>query len=81
MAADKAVAWPVGTGGKGNEGVASYVQRIKNSIGYVEYAYALQNKMTYTQLKNRDGQFVTPNDSQLQGCRCQCQMGCQQGFL
>ena len=42
------VAWKVGTGGKGNEGVASYVQRIKNSIGYVEYAYALQNKMTYT---------------------------------
>ncbi|MBI5437216.1 MAG: phosphate ABC transporter substrate-binding protein PstS [Nitrosomonadales bacterium] len=57
---DKAVSWPVGTGGKGNEGVASYVQRIKNSIGYVEYAYALQNKMTYVQMKNRDGQFVKP---------------------
>jgi phosphate transport system substrate-binding protein len=58
-----AVSWKVGTGGKGNEGVASYVQRIKNSIGYVEYAYALQNKMTYTQLKNREGQFVKPDDS------------------
>ncbi|MDO8414368.1 MAG: phosphate ABC transporter substrate-binding protein PstS, partial [Gallionellaceae bacterium] len=58
-----AVSWKVGTGGKGNEGVASYVQRIKNSIGYVEYAYALQNKMTYVQLKNRDGQFVKPDDS------------------
>jgi len=58
-----AVAWKVGTGGKGNEGVASYVQRIKNSIGYVEYAYALQNKMTYVQLKNRDGQFVKPDDT------------------
>jgi phosphate transport system substrate-binding protein len=57
-----AVSWKVGTGGKGNEGVASYVQRIKNSIGYVEYAYALQNKMNYTQLKNREGQFVSPND-------------------
>jgi phosphate transport system substrate-binding protein len=57
-----AVSWKVGTGGKGNEGVASYVQRIKNSIGYVEYAYALQNKMTYTQLKNREGQFVKPDD-------------------
>ena len=58
-----AVSWKAGTGGKGNEGVASYVQRIKHSIGYVEYAYALQNKMTYTQLKNRDGQYVSPNDS------------------
>jgi phosphate transport system substrate-binding protein len=58
-----AVSWKVGTGGKGNEGVASYVQRIKNSIGYVEYAYALQNKMTYTQMKNREGQFVKPDDS------------------
>jgi len=55
-----AVHWPVGTGGKGNEGVASYVQRMKYSIAYVEYAYALQNKLTYTQLKNRDGQFVKP---------------------
>lgn len=58
-----AVSWKVGTGGKGNEGVASYVQRIKNSIGYVEYAYALQNKMTFTQMKNREGQFVKPDDT------------------
>ncbi|CAH1388087.1 phosphate ABC transporter substrate-binding protein PstS [Candidatus Nitrotoga sp. M5] len=58
-----AVSWKTGTGGKGNEGVASYVQRIKNSIGYVEYAYALQNKMAYVQLKNHDGQFVKPNDT------------------
>ena len=50
-----AVAWKVGTGGKGNEGVASYVQRIKGSIGYVEYAYALQNKMNHVQMKNHDG--------------------------
>ncbi|MDH4284916.1 MAG: phosphate ABC transporter substrate-binding protein PstS [Gallionellaceae bacterium] len=58
-----AVSWKTGMGGKGNEGVASYVQRIKNSIGYVEYAYALQNKMNYVQLKNRDGQFVKPDDA------------------
>ncbi|MFZ1318783.1 MAG: phosphate ABC transporter substrate-binding protein PstS, partial [Candidatus Nitrotoga sp.] len=58
-----AVSWKAGTGGKGNEGVASYVQRIKHSIGYVEYAYALQNKMTYAQLKNHDGQFVKPDDT------------------
>lgn len=58
---DASVSWKTGTGGKGNEGVASYVQRIKNSIGYVEYAYALQNKMTYVQMKNRAGNFVSPN--------------------
>ncbi|MEO6423303.1 MAG: phosphate ABC transporter substrate-binding protein PstS [Candidatus Nitrotoga sp.] len=58
-----AVSWKTGTGGKGNEGVASYVQRINNSIGYVEYAYALQNKMTYAQLKNHNGEFVKPNDT------------------
>jgi len=56
-----AVAWPTGVGGKGNEGVASYVQRVKGSIGYVEYAYALQNKMASVQLQNRDGNFVTPS--------------------
>ena len=57
---DASVAWPVGVGGKGNEGVASYVQRINGAIGYVEYAYALQNNMTSTMLKNRDGNFVKP---------------------
>lgn len=56
-----AVSWKAGTGGKGNEGVASYVQRIKGSIGYVEYAYALQNKMAAIQLKNREGNYVSPN--------------------
>ena len=55
-----AVSWKAGTGGKGNEGVASYVQRIKGSIGYVEYAYALQNKMNSVQMKNHDGHFVQP---------------------
>jgi len=55
------VAWPTGVGGKGNEGVASYVQRVKGSIGYVEYAYALQNKMTHAQVQNRDGNFVSPS--------------------
>ncbi len=56
-----AVNWPTGAGGKGNEGVSSYVQRLPNSIGYVEYAYAKQNKMTYTLLKNKDGNFVPPD--------------------
>ena len=56
-----AVNWPTGVGGKGNEGVASYVQRIDGSIGYVEYAYVKQNKMAYALVQNRDGRFVAPN--------------------
>ena len=58
-----AVAWPEGVGGKGNEGVAQYVQRIKGAIGYVEYAYAKKNKLDHIQLKNRDGQFVQPEEA------------------
>ncbi|MCW5663570.1 MAG: phosphate ABC transporter substrate-binding protein PstS [Piscinibacter sp.] len=57
-----AVNWPTGAGGKGNEGVAAFVQRLPNSIGYVEYAYVKQNKMTYTLLKNQAGSFVAPDD-------------------
>ena len=55
------VSWPVGVGGKGNEGVAAYVKQIKGSIGYVELAYALQNKMTYAAVQNSAGQFVQPS--------------------
>lgn len=58
-----AVKWPAGVGGKGNEGVAAMVQQAKNSIGYVEYAYAKRNKLTHVQLKNRDGKFVQPDDA------------------
>ena len=57
----KTVNWPTGVGGKGNEGVAGYVKQIPNSIGYVEYAYVLQNKMTYAQLQNAAGTFVSPS--------------------
>jgi phosphate transport system substrate-binding protein len=57
-----AVNWPVGAGGKGNEGVASFVNRLPNSIGYVEYSYVKQNKMTYVQMKNKDGVFVAPSE-------------------
>ena len=57
-----AVNWPVGAGGKGNEGVAAFVNRLPNSIGYVEYAYVKQNKMTYTLMKNHDGAFVAPEE-------------------
>ena len=58
-----AVNWPTGAGGKGNEGVAAFVGRLPNSIGYVEYAYVKQNKMTFTQVQNAAGQFVSPDDS------------------
>ncbi len=58
-----AVNWPTGAGGKGNEGVAAFVGRLPNSIGYVEYAYVKQNKMTYAMLQNAAGQFVAPEDN------------------
>lgn len=55
-----AVNWPNGAGGKGNEGVSSFVQRLPNAIGYVEYAYAKQNKMAYVTMKNKAGNYVAP---------------------
>jgi phosphate transport system substrate-binding protein len=58
-----AVNWPTGAGGKGNEGVSAFVQRLPNSIGYVEYAYAKQNRMSHVLLKNAAGHFVAPDDS------------------
>lgn len=60
-----AVKWPAASsvGGKGNEGVAANVSRVKNSIGYVEYAYAKKNKMTFVQLQNRNGKYVEPDDA------------------
>jgi len=57
-----AVNWPVGAGGKGNEGVAAFVGRLPNSIGYVEYAYVKQNKMTFAVMRNAAGNFVSPDD-------------------
>jgi phosphate transport system substrate-binding protein len=56
------VKWPTGVGGKGNEGVANYVGRIDGAIGYVEYAYAKQNKLKVAKMVNRDGRAVAPND-------------------
>jgi phosphate transport system substrate-binding protein len=57
-----AVNWPTGAGGKGNEGVSAFVQRLPNSLGYVEYAYAKQNKMSHVLLKNKDGNFAAPDE-------------------
>jgi phosphate transport system substrate-binding protein len=54
------VSWPVGVGGKGSEGVTSYVQRIPGSIGYVEYAYLMETHQAYARMINRDGKIVSP---------------------
>ncbi len=57
----KAVNWPTGIGAKGNEGVANYIRRVRGSIGYVEFAYALENKLKVAEIQNRDGNFVKPS--------------------
>jgi len=77
---NKSVAWPAGVGGKGNEGVASYVRRIKGSIGYVEYAYALQNKMNHALLKNRAGHFVAPTSKNFQAAAAGADWSHAEGF-
>ena len=58
---DTSVSWPNGVGGKGNAGVAQYVNQIKGAIGYVEYAYVIENKMTYTKMVNKDGKTLEPD--------------------
>ena len=70
----KAVAWPTGVGGKGNEGVANYVKRIAGSIGYVEFAYALKNKIPHVLLQNRAGKHWSVFQGQclLGPCCCVC---------
>ncbi len=76
----KAVSWPAGMGGKGNEGVAVYVKRIKGSIGYVEYAYALQNKMSHILLKNKAGSFVAPTLESFQAAAANAEWQKTPGF-
>ena len=80
VGASTAVAWPEGVGGKGNEGVASYVQRIKGAIGYVEYAYAKRNRMTHVALRNKDGHFVQPEDDAFQAAAAYADWTSQPGF-
>jgi phosphate transport system substrate-binding protein len=75
-----AVAWPEGVGGKGNEGVAAYVQRIKGSIGYVEYAYAKRNKMAHAAVQNKEGQFVQPDDASFQAAAAYADWKSAPGF-
>ena len=80
VGASTAVSWPEGVGGKGNEGVAAYVQRIKGSIGYVEYAYAKRNRMTHASVQNRDGQFVQPDDASFQAAAANADWKSAPGF-
>jgi phosphate transport system substrate-binding protein len=75
-----AVQWPTGIGGKGNEGVAAFVQKSVGAIGYVEYAYALQNKLTYGQLKNQAGHFVKPDASAFQAAAANADWKSEPGF-
>lgn len=77
---DKSVAWPTGVGGKGNEGVANYVQRIKGAIGYVEFAFALQNKMTAAKMKNADGNFVEATSDTFQAAAANADWSGAQNF-
>lgn len=75
-----AVNWKTGVGGKGNEGVANYVTRIKGGIGYVEYVYAKQNKIAHTQLQNAAGQFVNPDDSSFKAAAANADWAKTPGF-
>jgi len=75
------VKWPVGIGGKGNEGVSAYVKQVKNSIGYVELSYAVQNRMAYTRLKNAAGTFVLPSDETFSNAAAAAQWGSSKDFF
>ena len=74
------VQWPVGIGAKGNEGVANNVANTKGSIGYVEYAYALQNKLTYTKMINKAGKTVTPTSEAFQAAAANADWKSQPGY-
>jgi phosphate transport system substrate-binding protein len=74
------VEWPVGIGAKGNEGVSNNVTQTKGSIGYVEYAYALQNKMTYTKMVNKDGKSVAPTSASFQAAAANADWNSVPGF-
>jgi phosphate transport system substrate-binding protein len=80
VGAGTAVKWVVGVGGKGNEGVAANVQRIKGSIGYVEWAFAKKNKIAHTQLKNKDGHFVQPDDDNFKAAAANAEWTKTPGF-
>jgi phosphate transport system substrate-binding protein len=74
------VEWPVGIGAKGNEGVANNVAQTKGSIGYVEYAYAKQNKLTYTKMVNKDGKAVEPTSATFAAAAANANWSSQPGY-
>ncbi|PPC97303.1 MAG: phosphate ABC transporter substrate-binding protein PstS, partial [Methylocystis sp.] len=74
------VEWPVGIGAKGNEGVANNVANTKGAIGYVEYAYAKQNKLTYTKMVNKDGKVVPPSMETFQAAAAGADWSHAEGF-
>jgi phosphate transport system substrate-binding protein len=80
VGAGSAVKWAVGVGGKGNEGVAANVQRIKGAIGYVEWAYAKKNKITHTQLQNKEGQYLQPSDDSFKAAAAGAEWSKTPGF-
>jgi phosphate transport system substrate-binding protein len=80
VGADTAVQWPVGFGAKGNEGVAGQAGRIVGAIGYVEYAYAKQNNMTYVKMRNHDGKFVAPEAKAFQAAAASADWAQAAGF-
>jgi phosphate transport system substrate-binding protein len=75
------VDWPVGVGGKGNEGVAAFVSQTKFSIGYVEFAYVLQNKMSYALVQNKAGKFIKPDAASFQAAAASAEWGKAQDFF
>ncbi len=80
VGAGKSVNWPVGIGGKGNEGVTNYVKRVKNSIGYVEFAYAKRNKLADVSLENRDGQYVNASFDSFKAAAAYANWGLEQDY-
>ncbi|HEU4372263.1 MAG TPA: phosphate ABC transporter substrate-binding protein PstS [Telluria sp.] len=80
VGAGTAVKWVLGVGGKGNEGVATNVQRIKGGIGYVEWAFAKRTKMTHTQLKSHDGVFLQPDDANFKAAAANAEWAKTPGF-
>nr|WP_255616596.1 phosphate ABC transporter substrate-binding protein PstS [Microvirga puerhi] len=80
LGANTSVSWPVGQGGKGNEGVAATVKQVPNSIGYVEYAYAKQNNIPFALLQNKAGKFPAPADKAFQAAAANADWTAAPGF-
>ena len=80
LGANTAVDWPLGQGGKGNEGVTATVKQVPNSIGYVEYAYAKQNQLAHTMLRNKAGKFVAPESASFEAAAAGADWSSQPGF-